>query len=51
LDLGCGADLAFVGEERVGVQRVARGHTLHRLKHLRDEPRLRGQQHAQRDRL
>jgi hypothetical protein len=33
-----------------GVQQVARDCALHHLQHRRDELRLRGQQHAQRDR-
>jgi hypothetical protein len=49
LDQRDGAALSLVGGE-LGVQQVARDHTLHHLQHWRDELRLRGQQHPQRDR-
>jgi len=44
------AAVAYVGLEPGSVQQMAREHALHHLQHRRDQLRLRGQQHAQRDR-
>jgi hypothetical protein len=44
------AAMAFVGLEPGGIQQMSREHALHHLQHRRDQLRLCGQQHAQRDR-
>ena len=50
LDEAGRAAVAYVGLEPGSVQQMAREHALHHLQHRRDQLRLRGQQHAQRDR-
>ena len=50
LDQRDGAAVTFVSLEPRLPQQMSRDHALHHLQHRRDQFRLRGQQHAQRDR-
>jgi hypothetical protein len=50
LDQRDGAAVTFVGLELGAVKQMAPDHALHHLQHRRDQPGLRSQQHAQRNR-